>query len=400
MNRFFSHTCNLATGNVEFALAVVEVAACKRIVGHVDSERNFLSADGQICRLFDAFDARRGHYAVKRLYVCDIRLLALLVERYEHRRAAECVAPFARLEVIGRILCEIDRIDAVCDFVDCVRLLIYRAFVITYISKCFFEDVKFSLVIRIRSHVRRNVAYSLVVEEVDRLDGLLLDAEFERYRLCGVDCIAVLVHFAAVDKREFRTVFRAIKRRVGFDLCVNRAAVKDILFCFEFRASRVGVVLHRAPVGEHSMRRRAEGYRERLISLILVPGRVERVFVFYVERKRRGLECVYFNRDVNFLRAAVIRADCEFCIERIRSLIGVSLVCDLVGREVVYAVVVCVVVGFARFDERRFHSESVADGQSLFNLVAACVFDVEHKVVAKRCHGDLVVRILVEGDCL
>ena len=209
-----------------------------------------------------------------------------------------------------------------------------------------------------------------------------------------VNRIAVFVRFAGVDKCE---IFAVRILDSCFDLCVNRAAVKDILLCFHLRTCRVGVVRHRAPIGVHGVRCRTERHLISLVLFTLDPSRVERIFVRHrhVERGRR--ERVDRKRHVNFLLAAELCAYREFDVERIASGIAVSVERDFVGRKFVHAVVVRVVIGFARLDERSFNLKRTADAQSLCDFVAACVFDVNLITVAERFCRYRRVLILIEG---
>ncbi len=396
--RIVFRACDFAAYIREFAFLVAHCAARELITRDVDVEGYFVVAYRHIDGLRSAcsVDALARNDSVEHSDVCDVGFALDQVDL--DRRAADCVAPIACLEVIARVGCEVDRVDtersAVCD----VRLLIYAACVVAYIRKFRFECGEFRFVVCILSDVCRDVADRFVVEEVDGLDGLLLDVEPERDLLRRIDRIAVLVHLAGVDKREFLAVLRAVRSCVRFYLRVNRAAVKDILLRFEFRASGVGVVLDCRPVGEHRVRVHTNRNVERVVFLALVPSRVESVFVSDGERHCRGLDCVHFDGNVNLLLAAVLSADDEFCIERIVLLIAVSLVGDFVGREFVHFVVVCVEIGFARLDERRFDLESAAYGQVFDARVALCVFDVDLICRAEGLSRNRLVLILIEHE--
>ena len=374
--RIVFRACDFAVYIREFAFRVAHCAAVKFITRNVDVEGNFVVAYRHIAglRIARACDVCARNNSVKRSDECNVG--SFFVDQVDlDRRATLCVAPITRLEVIARVGCKVDRVDAVPSAVLFVRLLIYATGVVVDVRKFCFEFGEFRFVACIFSQICRDVANRFVVEEVYGLYGLLLDVESERYLLRRIDRLATLVLLACVDKSEFRAAFRAVHSCVRFYLRVNRTAVKDVLLRFEFRASGVGVILHRRPVGEHLVRILADGNVELVVSL--VPRRIESVVVFDAYRHRRGFDRVHFDGNVNLLLAAVFSADDEFRIERICSLIAVSLVGDFVGREFVHRIIVCVEIGFARFDERRFDAESVADRQVFHSRVSACVFDVD-----------------------
>ncbi len=399
--RIAFRACDLAAYKRKFAFCVAHRAACELITRDVDVEGNFVVAYRHIDGLRSAcsVNALARNDGVEHSDVCDVGFAREQVDL--DRRAADCVAPIARLEVVARVGCKVDRVDAERSavFTD-VRLLIYAAGVVAYIRKFEFERVKFRFVVCILSRICRDVAdcSRFVPEELYGLYRLLLDVEPERNLLRRIDRIAFFVHLAGVDKCESRAVLLAVRRCVRFYLRVNRTAVKDVLLRFEFGASGVGVILHRRPVGEHRVRAHTHRNVERVVFIALEPGRVESVLVSDGERHGRGLDCVHCDGNVNLLPAAVLSADDEFCIERIVLLIAVSLVCDFVGREFMHVVVVCVAIGFAHLDERRFDLESAAYGQVFDARVALRVFDVDLVCGAEGIGCYRLVLILIEYE--
>lgn len=128
-----------------------------------------------------------------------------------------------------------------------------------------------------------DVADAFVIEEVDGCDALLFDGETERNGLHLVNRVALVV-VSVEHETEFVSV---VVKHVCADLCVNRAAVIDVLFRFKFRTRRVGVILDARPVGVHDVSRAAaEGDFVTLVFFALEPVRIERVFVRYVYGER------------------------------------------------------------------------------------------------------------------
>ena len=148
---FCAFACHSAAEGRKFAFSVGKLAARKRIRRDIDVDCNLVVADQCVDRLRDAVVVCIGHDGFKRSDVCDI---AVAFDEVDKHRSAVCnVAPIARLEVVGTILCKVDRIDTERFAVNDVRLLIYAAGVVVLVGKFGFKLCRHAVHSDVRSKV-------------------------------------------------------------------------------------------------------------------------------------------------------------------------------------------------------------------------------------------------------